>query len=114
METIDVADAKQRFTELVARAAAGEHIIIHRPDQPAAVLISANELDRLERLSLAARQLALALGQKVELLEQIESGQVHPVMAAFGLWKGETGFDQLTDQIYANRQNPSTRTEVKW
>ena len=62
METINVAEAKSRFSELISRAATGERFIIQRRERPVAALIGAAELERLER---AARRLALVLGQFV-------------------------------------------------
>lgn len=114
MEIISVTEAKSRFSELISRAASGERIIIQRREQPVAVLISATELNRLERLSRTARELALALGQNAELLEQIELGKVHPAMVAFGLWRDEPGFATLVDEVYANRRRQVARLEVTW
>ncbi len=54
METINVADAKSRFSELISRAASGERFIIQRRERPVAALIGAAELERLERTSHAA------------------------------------------------------------
>jgi len=61
MQTISVGEAKSRFSELISRTAAGERFLIQRRQRPVAVLISAPELERLERASRAARRLALAL-----------------------------------------------------
>ncbi len=69
METINVADAKRRLSELVSRVSA----------------------------------LAAALGQDEALLVAIERGDVHPAMAAFGLWRDDPDLDDLTQRITANR-----------
>lgn len=90
METINGAEAKSRFSELISRAATGERFIIRRRERPVAALIGVTELERLERTSHAARKLALALGQDEVILEKVERGELHPVMAAFGLWRDET------------------------
>ena len=109
MEKISAADAKSRFSELISRAASGERFIIQRRERPVAVLISPNELERLERSSQAARRLAQALGQDAELLAKIERREVHPAMAAFGLWRDESDLDHLAEEIYAEREQASGR-----
>ena len=112
MENISVGEAKSRFSELLSRAAAGERFLIRRRKQPVAALISATELERLERTSQTAHRLALALGQDAELLRQIEAEEVHPAMAAFGLWRNEVELAALADEIHANRQRQASRAEV--
>lgn len=104
MEILNIADAKSRFSEMISRAAAGERILIQRRTRPAAVLISPHELERLERASEAALRLAEALGQGRDLLRRIEDGEVHPAMAAFGLWKDEAELDDLSDQMRRSRR----------
>jgi prevent-host-death family protein len=114
MTQVSVAQAKNHLDELLARVAAGERIVIRRRDRPVAVLMNAAELKRLEQLSRAARQSALALGQRPSLLKQIEAGKLHPAMAAFGLWRDENTLDNLAEEIYANRQRQTARAEVQW
>lgn len=109
METINVADAKSRLSELLSRVTAGERFLIQRRARPVAVLIGADELERLERTSGVARRLAAALGQDEALLEQIERGEVHPAMAAFGLWRDDPDLDDLADRIAANRASQMLR-----
>ena len=112
METINVAEAKSRFSELISRAATGERFIIQRRERPVAALIGAAELERLERTSHAARRLALALGQGAGLLEKVERREIHPAMAAFGLWRDETSLATLMDEITDERLKPSSRPKV--
>jgi prevent-host-death family protein len=112
MHTINVGEAKSRFSELISRASAGERFLIRRRERPVAVLISASELERLERTSQVAQRLALALGQDEQLLKQLEAGEVHPAMAAFGLWQDEPDLASLADQIYENRQRQPSRSEA--
>jgi len=114
MSHVSVAQAKNHFDELLARVAAGERVVIRRRDRSVAVLLSAAELKRLERLSHTARQSAMVLGQRPSLLKQIEAGKLHPAMAAFGLWRAENALDHLTEEIYANRQNQTARAEIQW
>ena len=114
MTQVSVAQARNHLDELLARVAAGERIVIRRRDRPVAVLMNAAELKRLEQLSRAARQSALALGQRPSLLKQIEAGKLHPAMAAFGLWRDENTLDNLAEEIYANRQRQTARAEVQW
>ena len=104
MESINMAEAKSRFSELVSRAAAGERVVIHRRERSVAVLISPAELERLERTAHAARRLALALGQDEALLRKIESCEVHPILAAFGLWRSDPSLETLVDEIYQARR----------
>ena len=52
-------------------------------------------------------RLALALGQDANLLEQIKCGEVHPVMAAFGLWRDDPSLDNITEEIYQRRRAAS-------
>ena len=112
METINVAEAKSRFSELISRAGSGERFIIHRRERPVAVLIGAAEMERLESTSRLARRLALALGQGQDILDKVDEGQYHPAMAAFGLWRDEPDLAALADAIIEERQSPSTRKPV--
>jgi prevent-host-death family protein len=112
METINVAEAKSRFSELISRAASGERFIIQRRERPVAALIGAAELSRLERSSHAARRLALALGQEEALLEKVERHELHPAMAAFGLWRNEADLAALADEIALERLEPPARPEI--
>ena len=112
MESVSVGEARSRFSELISRVLAGERLLIRRREKPVAVLISPDELERLERMSRAARQLALALGQSAELLERIEAGEIHPAMAAFGLWKGDPELASLAEEARADRDQAIPRPEV--
>lgn len=109
MDTINIAEAKSRFSELVSRAASGERFLIRRRERPLAVLIGATELENLERGSRVAHRLALALGQSAELMKEIEAGEAHAAMAAFGLWGDEADLDALADEVYANRRRQTYR-----
>jgi hypothetical protein len=64
------------------------------------------------RLSETAHRLAVILGQDADLLRQVEAEEVHPAMAAFGLWNGVEELAMLADEIAANRERPSRRVEV--
>lgn len=112
METINVAEAKSRFSELISRASTGERFLIQRRERPVAALIGAAELERLERTSRAARRLALALGQEVAILEKVEQRELHPAMAAFGLWRDEADLAALADEIAGERLKPPTRPDL--
>lgn len=113
MESVNIGVAKSRFSELVSRVAAGERLLIRRRERPVAVLISPSELERLERASQLATKLALALGQSEELLQQIEQGEVHPAMAAFGLWQDETDLEFLVEEVYRNRQSQVSESRIE-
>jgi prevent-host-death family protein len=112
VEIINVAEAKSRFSELISRAATGERFIIHRRERPVAALISTTELERLERTSRAARRLALALGQSENILEKVEKRELHPAMAAFGLWREEADLAALAEEIASERLKIPTRPEI--
>jgi prevent-host-death family protein len=112
MEKINVAEAKSRFSELISRAATGERFIIQRRERPVAALIGTAELERLERTSRAARKLALALGQAEAILEKVDRRELHPAMAAFGLWQEEPDLATLAEEIASERQNLSARPKV--
>ena len=103
MEAISVAEAKSRFSELLSRASAGERFVIQRRERPVAALISASDLTRLERAEETVYQLARALGQTEEIINKVRSGEMHPAMLAFGLWRDDPEFDTLIEEIYANR-----------
>ncbi len=112
MNSVSVGEAKGRFSELISRAAAGERFLIRRRERPVAVLISVTELERLERRSRTASRLALSLGQSAELMKQIEAEEIHPAMAAFGLWRDEPELATLEGEIYDNRQRQGSRAGV--
>ncbi len=81
--------------------------IIHEARQrgrPMAALISVGDLQRLNHSAEMIHRLAQALGQSPELLERLKLGEVHPTMAAFGLWKDEDDLSDLEMQIVNNRQ----------
>ena len=109
METISISEAKSRFSEFLSRAASGERFVIVRRSRPLAALISAGDLERLERSAEITRRLAQTLGQSANLLEGIEAGKIHPAMAAFGLWKDEEELDDLEAEIINNRRRASSR-----
>ena len=86
--------------------------MIRRRERSMAVLINPFELERLERASQAARRLALTLGQDEALLEQIDRHEVHPAMAAFGLWHEDPSLDHFVEEIYESRKFASNRSDV--
>lgn len=111
--SLSIAEVKSRFSELVSRVSSGERITIRRREKPLAVLISAVDLEQLERRAQLGYRLALALGQDPQILEQIERGELHPVMAAYGLWKDEAELATLADEIAINRQTQSSRPPLE-
>jgi antitoxin (DNA-binding transcriptional repressor) of toxin-antitoxin stability system len=114
MQTISVVEARSRFSELLSRAAAGERFLIQRRERTVAVLLSHQELSRLEQAAQMAHHLARSLGQDEVLLEQVENQSLHPAMAAFGLWRDEAQFDNLAAEIIRERQANSERYEVNF
>lgn len=109
MDTLTIGEAKSRLSELVSRASAGERFLIRRRSRPVAVVLSPQELERLERSASAIRRLAEALGQDPEVLDRIDRGQVHPAMAAFGLWRDEEAAG-LEEEIRTARRRRSRRS----
>jgi hypothetical protein len=65
----------------------------------------------MERTVGTARRLALALGQDLALLDEIEAGRVHPAMAAFGLWDSDE-LDEIEAELEANRARQRGRAAV--
>ena len=112
METINVVEARSRFSELLSRAAAGERFLIQRRERAIAVLLSHQELSRLEQAAHMAHHLARSLGQDEALLKEVENQKLHPAMAAFGLWRDEAQFDDLAEEIMLERQANEERREV--
>jgi len=112
METISITEVKSRFSEFISRAASGERFVIVRRARPLAAIISAGELERLDRAAEITRRLAQTLGQSPSLLEGIEAGKVHPAMAAFGLWKDEDDLADLETQVLDNRRRAVSRPTV--
>lgn len=112
METISITEVKSRFSEFLSRAAGGERFIVMRRARPLAAIISAGELERLNRAAEITRRLAQTLGQSAKLLEGIEAGKIHPAMAAYGLWKDEDDLADLENLVLENRR-ASTRPGVE-
>ena len=112
MENISMSEAKSHFSEFLSRAASGERFIIMRRERPLAAIIGAGELARLEHSAEIARKLAQSLGQSTTLLKSIADGEVHPAMAAFGLWKDEDDLADLEEKVRNNRNRPSSRNRV--
>lgn len=112
MVSITISDAKSRFSELISRAATGERFVIRRRERDLAVLISARELEQLERNSRAAERLAGALGQNEDILNRVRRGETHPAMAAFGLWRDNPDMENLAREIREEREKYSARPEA--
>jgi prevent-host-death family protein len=107
MTDLNIVESKSRFSEIVARAAAGEHFVIHRRSLPVAVLISSGEWDRLQRSAELGQRLAQALGQDSDILDAVAAGTAHPIMAAFGLWQEEDDLAGPAADIARNRVGQS-------
>lgn len=109
MDTLTIGEAKSRLSELVSRASAGERFLIRRRSRPVAIVMSPQELERLERSASAIRRLAETLGQDPALLDRIDEGRSHPAMAAFGLWR-EDEAEGIEEEIRAARRRRSRRS----
>lgn len=51
------------------------------------------------RLSKRTEQLAAALGQRQEILDQVARGEAHPAMVAFGLWRDDAELEGIFTEI---------------
>ena len=90
-QTVTVTDAKARLSELVAAVATThDHIEITRNGEPAAVLISADELDALRE--------TIAILSDPEAVAQIRQSQVD--IAAGNL----TDAEDLREAVHARRR----------
>jgi prevent-host-death family protein len=75
METINVYDAKTRFSQLVDKAAAGEDVVISRNGKP---------LVRLTRLAESTRQVRFGLlAGQVKVADDFDAPLPDSVVAAF-------------------------------
>lgn len=59
-ETVPVADAKTHFAKIVRRAETGEVVVLSRHGKAVAAVVSAADVDRLERLRAAGPEKGLA------------------------------------------------------
>ncbi|MFC1466748.1 MAG: type II toxin-antitoxin system Phd/YefM family antitoxin [Candidatus Brachytrichaceae bacterium NZ_4S206] len=109
---VSVADAKRRLSELISRASAGERFVIRRRDKPVAALIGADDLARLEGRKQAAIRLGHAFGQREAILRKIAAGELHPIMAAYGLWADQPEWDDLVAETYKQRRRKHKRPAV--
>ena len=112
METISIAEAKSRFSELISQASEGECFMIRQRERTVAVLIGSGEYKRLERLARATLRLVRAFGQDEAVLQRVQRSETHPAMAAFGLWRDEDDLEKLAEQIKAGRNSTATRLGV--
>jgi hypothetical protein len=67
----------------------------------------------LKRATKRTLRLARALGQSEEILRQIEEGNAHPIMAAYGLWPDDGEIDDLGGGIARGRNRASSRPEIR-
>lgn len=58
-ESVPVADAKAHFAEIVRRAESGEVVVLSRHGKAVAALVSAADVDRMERLRAAGPEKGL-------------------------------------------------------
>ncbi len=79
---LGVGEAKRRFSEMMSRVAhKGERFLIQRRGRPTAVLVPIEDLDRLERETVAPRGL----------------------LAAVGAWADFDELDEIVEDIYRQR-----------
>ncbi len=114
MNNLTISEVKNNFATIISRTGSGERFVIQQHQQPVAVLMSNIDFIHLEKVTQLAHRLVILLGQSIEVLHKIESGELHPTMAAYGLWQDEPDFVSLVDEIIENRQNQPLRTEVAY
>ena len=66
----------------------------------------------MERTARLAYKLALALGQDEAILEKVEKRELHPSMAAFGLWQDDPEFTELANEISEDRLRSPSRPKI--
>ena len=106
MATMTVAEAKNRFSDVLRRAEyGGERIIVERHGKPVAVIVSTDDLRRLE----AAEDAADLRDARLALTEAAQEGTVplDTVLRKYGL-------DHLlaTPALRTSRPHRSARTRV--
>lgn len=65
--------------------------------------ISPVDRERMQQKAQSGIRLAQALGQDPALLAAIAEGKLHPIMAAYGLWRDEEDLADLASEIARNR-----------
>lgn len=113
MKTVNVVEAKSKFSDYLSRAAAGETFIVQRRGRRLAAIIGVETLTQLQRSRSLMRRLALSLGQRSDILDKIELGDLHPAMAAFGLWQEEDDLEELPETIRENRDAQPQRPAIE-
>ena len=103
MKTLTVVEAKSKLSDYLSRAASGERFLIQRRGRSMAVLLGVDELSRLERSQKLLYRLAESMGQRPEIVEAVERGEIHPTMLAYGLWAEEEDLEDLASEIRSNR-----------
>ncbi len=86
---LSTADVKARLSEVISKVMYGrERLVVLRRGRPVAALVSIEDLRRLEALDAA----------------DIQQGDTHPIMRAFGGWADRSDLDELGTEIYADRE----------
>jgi len=83
---MDIAEAKAKLSELIARAEAGEQVVIARDGKPVVALAP------VEALAQAPRQLGLWDDAGTEIPEDLFLGPDDEIQQAVGLWEASSIF----------------------
>ena len=87
-DILGVGEAKKRFSELMSRVAyKRERFLVERRGRPMAVLVSTEDLERLEREPVAPKGL----------------------LAALGAWADYEELDRVVEDIYRQREEAQDR-----
>lgn len=88
--SISTVEVKAHLSQWLNRVAFGnERLVVLRRGKPVAALVSVDDLRRLEAL---------------DVKEQDERMDSHPIMRAFGGWADRDDLDDLIAEIYADRE----------
>jgi prevent-host-death family protein len=96
--SVDTSQVKAQLSEFIGRVAFGrERLLVLRRGKPVAALVTVENLPRLEALD--------------QVQTPTEKPAQHPIMQVFGRWAERDNWDDLLEEIYADRL-ASTGREV--
>lgn len=76
---VNIGEAKDRLSELVAAAVRGEEVVLQKAGRPQVRLVPLEDVSRAEREAIARRRVA-AIGKYRHLLEEREADEAAPSM----------------------------------
>ena len=103
---VTITEAQTRLAELINRAMQGESVIIQAAGGARVALVNKTTQPAETPVQRAVR-VGREMGQSEDILRRIEAGELHPIMAMYGL--GGEEWDQIGQEIYANRERQGSR-----